>query len=118
MPYRLYALSNAGSLLALLGDPFVVEPGWEPRWAGAWLERVVCWFRGAGRLVAWVSRRPRGKDARSRSVGSWEWCARDRSSTVGNLSAICLVAGVLARGWLIGILSGLVGSRRRWGCGR
>src|SRR6185503_10752738 len=25
-PYRLYALSNAGSLLALLGYPFLVEP--------------------------------------------------------------------------------------------
>ena len=27
-PYRLYALSNAGSLLALLSYPFVVEPAW------------------------------------------------------------------------------------------
>src|SRR6185369_7338568 len=27
-PYRLYALSNVGSLLALLSYPFVVEPNW------------------------------------------------------------------------------------------
>jgi spermidine synthase len=35
-PYRLYALSNAGSLLALLSYPFVVEPAWslaEQTWA-------------------------------------------------------------------------------------
>jgi hypothetical protein len=34
-PYRLYALSNAGSLLALLGYPFLVEP-FVPRAAQAW----------------------------------------------------------------------------------
>ncbi len=27
-PYPLYALSNAGSLLALIGYPFFIEPGW------------------------------------------------------------------------------------------
>ncbi|RKH43624.1 ferrichrome ABC transporter permease [Corallococcus sp. AB049A] len=34
-PYVLYALSNAGSLLALLGYPFLVEP-WVGRGAQAW----------------------------------------------------------------------------------
>lgn len=34
-PYPLYALSNAGSLLALLGYPFLVEP-WVGRGAQAW----------------------------------------------------------------------------------
>ncbi len=34
-PYRLYALSNAGSLLALLGYPFLVEP-YVPRSVQAW----------------------------------------------------------------------------------
>ncbi|MFP2933307.1 hypothetical protein ACLESO_50805, partial [Pyxidicoccus sp. 3LG] len=34
-PYPLYALSNVGSLLALLGYPFLVEP-WVGRGAQAW----------------------------------------------------------------------------------
>src|SRR5690606_17474462 len=28
-PYRLYALSNVGSLLALLSYPFIIEPAWD-----------------------------------------------------------------------------------------
>jgi len=36
-PYRLYALSNAGSLLALLSYPFLVEPNWARHaQAGGW----------------------------------------------------------------------------------
>ncbi len=36
-PYRLYALSNAGSLLALLAYPFLIEPLWNVRAQGlAW----------------------------------------------------------------------------------
>lgn len=36
-PYRLYALSNAGSLLALLSYPFLVEPNWStPSQAQMW----------------------------------------------------------------------------------
>lgn len=65
-PYRLYALSNAGSLLALLGYPFVVEPMWS-RQAQAW-----GWSAGLGGFVllaAWcgvmVWRR-----ARSDALGS------------------------------------------------
>ncbi|MFY0529752.1 spermidine synthase [Archangium gephyra] len=46
-PYRLYALSNAGSLLSLLAYPFLVEP---------WLGRgVQAWGWGAGFLVFAVS---------------------------------------------------------------
>lgn len=37
VPYRLYALSNVGSLAALLTYPFVVEPNWSlPLQADAW----------------------------------------------------------------------------------
>lgn len=37
VPYRLYALSNIGSLAALLTYPFVVEPNWTlPIQSGAW----------------------------------------------------------------------------------
>ncbi|PQO32111.1 hypothetical protein DTL21_17910 [Bremerella cremea] len=37
VPYRLYALSNVGSLVALLTYPFLVEPNWTLPWqAEAW----------------------------------------------------------------------------------
>jgi len=37
IPYRLYALSNIGSLAALLTYPFLVEPNWTlPMQSGAW----------------------------------------------------------------------------------
>ncbi|MCJ7543361.1 MAG: fused MFS/spermidine synthase [Phycisphaerae bacterium] len=45
-PYRLYALSNAGSLLAVIGYPFLAEP---------WLSRQAqaqAWSWGMGALVA------------------------------------------------------------------
>ncbi|RKG94124.1 ferrichrome ABC transporter permease [Corallococcus sp. CA053C] len=47
-PYVLYALSNAGSLLALLGYPFLVEP-WVGRGAQAW-----GWAVGFGLFVVLV----------------------------------------------------------------
>jgi hypothetical protein len=46
LPYRLYALSNAGSLLAIIGYPLVMEP---------WLSRrfqAQLWSLGMGLLVA------------------------------------------------------------------
>jgi hypothetical protein len=41
-PYRLYALSNLGSLLALLAYPFLVEPHWSNT------EQFHGWFAGLG----------------------------------------------------------------------
>ena len=48
-PYRLYALSNMGSLLGLLSFPFLIEPhfrlhtqGWA--WAGGYCLFLVCFF--------------------------------------------------------------------------
>ncbi len=56
-PYRLYALSNAGSLLGLLSYPFLVEPNFALSlqteiWAGLYL--VFALFCG---LIAWQSGR-------------------------------------------------------------
>ena len=73
-PYRLYALSNAGSLLALMTYPFLVEPklsvGFQTwGWSGMFLAyAVLC---GA---IAIASRTPRESeaapaDARRRSLG-------------------------------------------------
>ncbi|NQT85779.1 ferrichrome ABC transporter permease, partial [bacterium] len=53
-PYRLYALSNAGSLLALLSFPFVAEPALPLRTLGA----VWSWaFGGFAVLCAWCAAR-------------------------------------------------------------
>jgi hypothetical protein len=70
-PYRLYALSNAGSLLALLSYPFVIEPLFplsvQARiWSvGFWVFVALCAMT-AVRL--WIA--PAPADAESQSVGS------------------------------------------------
>jgi hypothetical protein len=57
VPYRLFALSNLGSMLALVSFPFVVEPRLATRqqaftWSGAYVAfALLCAF------TAWVSRR-------------------------------------------------------------
>ncbi len=56
-PYRLYALSNAGSLLALVSYPFLVEPGFALKtqgflWSGAFgLFALICGY-AALRIMA------------------------------------------------------------------
>jgi hypothetical protein len=58
-PYWLYALSNAGSLLALLSYPFLIEPllGAVTRpWSGRWLSRFSRSFAPRRREIA-VERR-------------------------------------------------------------
>ena len=62
-PYRLFALSNAGSLLALLSFPVLIEPHLSVRaqaytWSGAYAVFVICC--GA---AAWVSRPSRRIEA-------------------------------------------------------
>jgi hypothetical protein len=56
MPYRLFALSNFGSMLALLSFPFVVEPRLTSRqqaftWSGVYVA-----FAALCAIAAWVSR--------------------------------------------------------------
>ena len=53
MPYRLYALSNAASLAALVGYPFVIEP-FLSRSTQAWLwSGAMCLFGAASATCAW-----------------------------------------------------------------
>ncbi len=55
-PYRLYALSNVGSLAALLTYPFLVEPRWGLRAQSAfwtWSFRGFALLCAAGALAAW-----------------------------------------------------------------
>ena len=52
-PYRLYALSNAGSLLGLLSYPFVVEPSLTlDNQAGIWSAGFALFAAGSG-ACAW-----------------------------------------------------------------
>lgn len=56
MPYRLYALSNVGSMLALVSYPFVVEP-WLPTRVQAWIwSAAFVGFAFACGMLAWRSR--------------------------------------------------------------
>ncbi len=56
MPYRLYALSNFGSMLALVSYPFVVEPWLPTRWqALGWSGAFVAFAAVCGAL-AWQAR--------------------------------------------------------------
>jgi spermidine synthase len=63
-PYFLYAASNAGSMLALLGYPLVIEP-WIPLKGTSQFTQSTLWSVGYGVLVvlivvcAWVVRRAR-----------------------------------------------------------
>ena len=57
VPYRLFALSNLGSLMALLGYPIAVEPAMPTHWQ-AWIWSVLfsCFALACGSL-AWRARR-------------------------------------------------------------
>ncbi|MEK6533965.1 MAG: hypothetical protein AABZ52_08740, partial [Nitrospirota bacterium] len=61
-PYFLYAASNAGSMVALLGYPFAIEP-WVPLRGTQGLSQTMLWSIGYGVLVAllgtcaWLLRR-------------------------------------------------------------
>ena len=70
VPYRLFALSNFGSMLALLSCPFLVEPhlgiaptGFHGGAAAMWCLR--CWAR----MAAWVSRGAGEMDSSCRGEG-------------------------------------------------
>jgi len=56
MPYRLYALSNFGSMLALLSYPFVVEPWLPTRWQALGWSGAFVVFAAACGLAAWQAR--------------------------------------------------------------
>ncbi len=64
MPYRLFALSNFGSMLALISFPFLVEPRLTSRWqAYSWSIGYVA-FALVCTLAAWISRtEPRPSEA-------------------------------------------------------
>jgi hypothetical protein len=83
-PYRLYALSNLGSMLALLAYPFAVEPFFSTRnqltyWTAGYL-----FFALAGIIAAW-ERRSSDRSHRSSLVGQgpvWLWIALSACGSV------------------------------------
>jgi len=56
LPYRLYALSNVGSMLALVSYPFVVEPWLPTRWQALGWSAAFVVFAAACGLLAWQAR--------------------------------------------------------------
>ncbi len=59
MPYRLYALSNAGSLIALLSYPVLVEPSLSTPWQGLLWSVAFCGFAllcGSLTVMLWLHR--------------------------------------------------------------
>ena len=82
-PYRLYALSNAGSLLALVSYPFLVEPLLALKnqvavWSWAYLVFAVCSGWSAVRAGLW-----RSPDLRQAEDGAWPNSGREAISTAG-----------------------------------
>ena len=54
-PYRLYSLSNTGSLLALVSYPFLVEPAWSRQTqANVWSWSLVAFAVAAGICAVWL----------------------------------------------------------------
>ena len=74
-PYFLYAASNAGSMVALLGYPFAIEP-WVPLRGTQGLSQTMLWSIGYGTLVtllgtcAWFLRRAHVNQAATSTSGS------------------------------------------------
>jgi hypothetical protein len=74
-PYRLYALSNAGSLLALLGFPFVFEPQFTRQalallWGGAFVIYVLACAACALKLRRNVSHSPLAEEPSASPTGA------------------------------------------------
>lgn len=69
-PYRLYAVSNAGSLLALLSYPFLVEPRFSvTEQARIWSWVFVAFIVLCGSIAWFVWRASSGKPAQSEGTG-------------------------------------------------
>lgn len=56
VPYRLFALSNFGSMLALLAYPVAIEPVLPTRWQSYLWSGLFACFVAAGGLLAWRNR--------------------------------------------------------------
>lgn len=105
-PYRLYALSNAGSLLALVSYPFLFEP-WLGRTTQAWAWSAG-WVGYAG-LLAWCARRVWMRaGARSDAVaGEEEAVAGDETAPTWGQRGLWMGLAATASIWLLATSSKL-----------
>ncbi len=77
-PYRLFALSNLASLLALLGYPFLLEPWVATRMQALRLVGGLCALRRARGGAAWSSRTAQQRAPVAASAGSRRTTRRRR----------------------------------------
>ena len=108
VPYRLYALSNAGSLLALLGYPFVVEPRLDLVGQGFGWSLLFVAFAVMTAIVAWSSRRSVAGERADAGMSVAGQRPAAGSPPLRTLAVICLVAGGLTWIWVIGVATGRV----------
>ena len=114
-PWRLYALSNAGSLVALLSFPFVFEPRWDvTSLIGAWSEIFVAYAALSG-LALWMDRQnipsepssPTANDTDDRPPGIWRrflWVSLPALASVVLLATtnhVCQDVAVIPFLWVV-----------------
>ena len=94
VPYRLFALSNFASLLALLGFPLLFEPAFDLGQLVRGWSMVFAAFAGLGALTAWLSMDGTGSAPRERvaaerpsTVDQWQWLAL---STMGSVMLLAV----------------------------
>jgi hypothetical protein len=75
-PYRLFALSNAGALMALIAYPILVEPNVATRRQDVWWSAAFVVFAVLCGSIAWFSRAPYSvRDVYPTPSGRWTWIA-------------------------------------------
>lgn len=78
--YRLYSVSNLGSMLGLLSFPFLLEPALRMRTQGILWSILFCLFASGCAASAWMALQPAESDEFERRVGS---SAQDQPSLMG-----------------------------------
>jgi spermidine synthase len=93
VPYRLFALSNFGSMLALLAYPLAVEPFFPTRWQSwLWSGLFACFVVACG-LLAWRGRNGRPISAEHHEVGpAPRWTRRVLWAALAACPSILMVA--------------------------
>ncbi|MDA0269558.1 MAG: fused MFS/spermidine synthase [Chloroflexi bacterium] len=97
-PYPLYALSNAGSLLALLSYPVLVEPWFGLRaQAWTWSAGYVVFAAGTAAAAWWYMRtvRPQRDQAPERREDGWDTAPRPAARQVGAWIVLPAIATAL-----------------------
>jgi len=122
VPYRLFALSNVGSLLALVAYPLVVEPYVTLRWQRVWWGAGFCVYAG---LCGWLALRGGGvgegemRGPRAAAVFSREDDEREvREQQPGQIQGFFAALRMTAKGGL-GLTPEMEssagdGDRKRW----